>query len=446
VSAAPIVVSAALVSGASPPVVVASACPVAVEASPSPSAPPAGSTAHAIAISSPAPLHGGVFVRSRIPTSREPALAARSVPAAAREFLGTRMRMLTVHARGILSRIAEALAIALLASTLASVDDARAEPAPPPARCPSAFVADVGELGVMQVRIGERAPREVTVDIEGEVDGKPVRRSFTARTCATAHRVADIVVASVREAVGRAPPRPRAPAPEPDAIVPPPPETVEPAIPAPTVPAATIPSGTPMSMPTDAVGETVRPSAEPRTRTIARREPIALRFALGPEGGLAFGVLPRITGTVGLRAALLVGRWRAELAGAWLTRQREDASDGGAARLQLWSVEARGAFVPRVRIVEFPIHVGIVVGDLIARGIDVVDARTSHAFWAAAMAGAGVGVVPIPRVAVVADASALAAFSRPTFTFGRGADEPFVVHRPPVFGVRALLRVEIRLP
>jgi hypothetical protein len=114
--------------------------------------------------------------------------------------------------------------------------------------------------------------------------------------------------------------------------------------------------------------------------------------------------------------------------------------------VQLWSVEARGAFVPRVRIVEFPLSAGVVLGDLVARGLDVGGARTGHAFWGAGMFGAGVGVVPVPRVAVGVEAAGLVAFSRPTFTFGRGEGAPFVVHQPGALGLRALLRVEIRLP
>ena len=301
-----------------------------------------------------------------------------------------------------------------------------------PEACPAALVADVGELGVLHVRIAEEGPRTFAVVVEGDVAGRSLRRAFTTTSCTTAHAVSGVVVASVRAALDRAERTQRAA--EPELLVPLPPADAPAPTPAPTPTAAPVPTQTPIAATNTRPPKPVAARAAPRPR-----------LALAGEGGLAFGILPSLAGTVGVRVAVLVARWRAEIAGGWLVRQRT-AADDGAAVVQLWSVEARGAFVPRVRIVEFPIHAGVVLGDLVARGLEVDGATTGHAFWGAGIFGAGVAVVPVPRVAIGVEAAGLVAFSRPTFTFGRADDAPLVVHRPGQLGVRALLRVEIRLP
>jgi len=289
---------------------------------------------------------------------------------------------------------------------------------------------------VLQVRIAHEAPRAFEVVVEGDVAGHSLRRRFTASSCATAHAVSDVVIAGVRAALDRDEAT-RTPV-EPELLVPMPPADIPTPTPTPT------PAVTPRTAPAPTRTTFSATSTRPARRFAARPAP-RLRLALAGEGGLAFGILPSLAGTLGLRVALLVARWRAEIAGGWLVRQRT-AADDGAALVQLWSVEARGAFVPRVRIVEFPVHAGVVLGDLVARGLEVDGATTGHALWGAGIFGAGVGVVPVPRVAIGVEAAGLVAFSRPTFTFGRADDAPFVVHRPGQLGVRALLRVEIRLP
>lgn len=300
-----------------------------------------------------------------------------------------------------------------------------------PATCTRAFEAEVGELGVLRVAIDEVAPRRVEVAIEGEIDGRNVKRSLVAKSCATALVAADVVVGTVRAAVGRGE---RAPiVVEPVAIVPLPPDE------------APVVADPPVVAPFDTAPLTASttPAAAPKTKR-KRAKPGKLLVTVAAEGGLSFGVLPRLAGDVGLRVGIGTKRWRGDVAINYLPLQREGVQ-GGTAIVQAWTTDVRALFVPSVSIVEFPLHVGLSLGDVVATGVDVTAADTAHAFWAATLVGAGVTVVPVRRVGIGLDVSGMAAFSRPTFTFGRAGDD-VQVHQPGVIGVRALLRVEIRLP
>ncbi len=303
------------------------------------------------------------------------------------------------------------------------------DPATP--SCARVFEAEVGELGVLRVAIEEVAPRRVEVEIDGEIDGRQVKRAIVARTCATAIVAADVVVGTVRAAVGRSE-RGRAVV-EPVVLVPPPP--VEPTTT--TTTTTTTTATTPTLAP-------ARPSAPAPLRTRSRGRTRELLVSVAAEGGISFGVLPRLAGDVGVRVGVGTRRWRGDVAASYLPLQRLSV-DGGAAIVQAWSAELRALFVPRVSIVEFPVHLGVALGDVVAQGVDVTNGSTEHAFWGAALLGAGLTVVPTRRIGVGLDVSGTAAFSRPTFTFGR-PNGSVQVHRPDLFGVRALLRVEIRLP
>jgi hypothetical protein len=297
--------------------------------------------------------------------------------------------------------------------------------------CARVFAAEVGEVGVLRVAIDEVAPRRVEVEIEGDIDGRTVRRSLVAHTCATALVAADVVVGTVRAAVGGS--EPEVVVVEPAPVVPLPPE--EPAPPPAAVALVPFP-------PFAALPPTAAPKSPLRARK--RAKPRDLLVTVAAEGGISFGVLPRLGGDVGLRVGVGTQRWRGDLAASWLPLQRLDV-DAGTAIVQSWSTELRALFVPRVTIVEFPLHVGVALGDVVATGVDVTAATTAHAFWGAALVGAGLTVVPVRRVGIGLDVSGTAAFSRPTFTFGR-ATGSVQVHQPDLIGVRALLRVEIRLP
>jgi len=346
------------------------------------------------------------------------------------------------------------LAIALLLSVAAP----RSAPA-----CPTAIEASIGESvgssadaqghgGRVVARIDEAAPGRWVAEVAIDIGGRTVHRRFTARSCSTAHRAVDVAIGTAVEAfaieAGTAAriPTPQG-EPEPvqsaagDAAIIVPPPLVSPPSAAATPPSAESRAAEPAPV-TLADPPAIRD--EPPRPKLPRP---ALQAAFGPTIGLILGPLPRVTASFGLSIALLVGRWRAELAGGYALRQRTStAGRDDAARIQLWTIEARAAFVPRVRIVEFPVHAGVIVGDLVARGVEVDAPDTAHAFWGAALLGAGVMVAPARRVAVGAEVSGLGAFSLPTFTFGRGADEPLVVHRPDRFGMRALVRFEVRLP
>jgi hypothetical protein len=174
----------------------------------------------------------------------------------------------------------------------------------------------------------------------------------------------------------------------------------------------------------------------------------AVRGALRLAGGVAVPLLPEPAATFDVEASLLVRRLRFEALGIYAFEQpaRLDLDDVDAgADIDLAGGGLRIAFVPAVGRFEFPLHAGIVVGDMRARGRGVRNPRTRHGLWVAADAGAGLAFVATPRVAIALRPSLIVALRRPTFGV-RVDDEDRALFEPGVAGFRVTLGPQLRFP
>lgn len=170
----------------------------------------------------------------------------------------------------------------------------------------------------------------------------------------------------------------------------------------------------------------------------------SLRIGIGIDGGITWRTVPRVGPSIAGGVAIVGEAWRVELRaiGTTRTRQRLEVS-GETITAQIGSIvgELRGAFVPRVRIVELPIGGGIDVGGLRARASDrSAAAQTSMVL--ALVGTAGIAVAPLPWLAVRAEVAGVLALVRPRFGVRAGNDE--AVWQTPYLGLRALLGLEFR--
>lgn len=177
----------------------------------------------------------------------------------------------------------------------------------------------------------------------------------------------------------------------------------------------------------------VPPPPKPRVQTL-----------LGVSIVGSWGAMPRfgaaVSGFVGVR----VGRVRAlAVAFGELPQQaRHDEQSAAGARIDLWSVGARGCFAPAVKRVDFPLCAGFEGGQLRARGIGLQVERSASAPWLAVPFGASVMWAPVPRFAFGGGVDGWVAATRPAFVI----DDLGPIHRPARAGVRVHLGIEVRLP
>ena len=170
----------------------------------------------------------------------------------------------------------------------------------------------------------------------------------------------------------------------------------------------------------------------------------SLRIGVGIDGGITWRTVPRVGPSIAGGLAIVGDAWRVDVRaiGTTRTRQRLDVS-GETITAQIGSVvgEVRGAFVPRVRIVEFPIGGGIDVGGLRARARGR-SAPAQISMLLALVGTAGIAVVPLPWLAVRAEVAGVLALVRPRFAVRAGDQE--AVWQTPYLGLRALLGLEFR--
>ena len=254
-----------------------------------------------------------------------------------------------------------------------------------------------------------------------EIDGVAEPREITGRAC---EDVADAVAIVV--AIGSRPGSPDARgAPAARASVPDPERAPD------STPAATVSA------------RRTSVSTAPRTNspsTPSRRPTLALRLAAGP----LVRTMPEVTGAFMLGVAALWRRARLDVVATYALPTTQTTGDVGM-QAQSWSVGVRGAWVPRVSIVEFPVSAGVELGGVVARGVGLEDGGTAHGFAMAATVGPGLAVVPHPRVAIGLDPALVLGIVRPRFA-ARSSAGDVALFQSPVVGVRVLLGIEVRFP
>lgn len=224
------------------------------------------------------------------------------------------------------------------------------------------------------------------------------------------------------------------------------PQSPEPPAPGPSGPS--VPDPDPPSTPSVAAA---RAGVAPRTRTSASTSPrrsIAIgrpTFALRIAGGPLVRTMPAVTGVFALGVGVLWRRARLDAFGTYALPTTAEVGDVGL-RAQAWSIAVRGAWVPRVSIVEFPLHAGVELGGVVATGRGVDNPSTAHGFALAATVGPGLAVVPHPRVAIGLDPALVLGIVRPEFAARASTGDDVALFQPAIAGVRVLLAVEVRFP
>lgn len=266
-----------------------------------------------------------------------------------------------------------------------------------------------------RVRIEARAESyAATITIE-RATGTEIR-TLTSDSCDAVADAAALVIA-----IGAAPdePPPTVPLPEPL----PPAPTVEPPRSAPIVPQ--------------------QPDAAPAR--IPRED---LRIGVAADAGIAWRTVPAIGPTIAGSLAVIGERWRVELRGIGTTRTRTRLTapnDGVVAEVRSGIASVRAAYVPRIPVIELPLHGGISVGATSATARGTTRAQRRTGLLAALEAGVGLAWAPIPRLALRIDVAGILALVRPRFAVStpEGAAIAFTT---PWLGLRALAGIELRIP
>lgn len=182
----------------------------------------------------------------------------------------------------------------------------------------------------------------------------------------------------------------------------------------------------------------------PPPRPKPRRRSATPRLALRAEAQLGVGIVPGPL-AVGFGGAVgLFGRsWRAELEGAYWTRQRAtvDGLDGVGANLSLAYGGARGCYVVGLSKVELPVcsglEVGVMAGDAFGPGITN---EPDSDVWLGLPLSAGVLWAPVRAFALHARVEAAVSLRRPGFHLNNVGE----VHRAEAVGARAVFGAEVR--
>jgi hypothetical protein len=188
------------------------------------------------------------------------------------------------------------------------------------------------------------------------------------------------------------------------------------------------------------------PASPPSADTAASRAPrrrIPFTGSVRLAGGVGWGALPRVDGSILGAAGLLLPRARFELGGAYAFEQEREVFPGIETRFAGWSLAVRGGPSWPVRTVEFPLLLGVEAGQLIGRARGLDNAEVARAAWVAFTLDAGVFYVPVRQIALGILVEGFIPATRPRFYVG-GYDAP--VHRPRAGGVRGFATVEARFP
>jgi hypothetical protein len=198
--------------------------------------------------------------------------------------------------------------------------------------------------------------------------------------------------------------------------------------------------------PTAAAADASAPTIERTPAEPPMQSPRSPPFgAVGLEGVLGWGELPRLGGAIGARVA---GQWthvRLELGGRWWIprpiRVDTSAQDlGPGVNVQAWTVSPRVCPLGTVKSIEIFGCIGPELGAMRADPVRISHPRTQRVPWITTAASVGVRWVPVPRVAVGVAVEGWVGIVRPRFSI----DGLGVVHTARVAGVRGTIDLEVR--
>lgn len=188
----------------------------------------------------------------------------------------------------------------------------------------------------------------------------------------------------------------------------------------------------------------VDPPPQPITPVRERGRLRLARFILRADAMVEYGSLPTESFGPVVSVGMIGPHWRVELAGIYQGPRTAyvDREHTAGTAVALWAARARGCGVPVVRVLEFPLCVGLEGGQLRARRLGdasttEVDARP----WGALSIGPAIGVSPRPFIAIFAGIDAVVPLGRPRFYAAALA-----VHQPAAAAVRATIGLELRVP
>lgn len=320
------------------------------------------------------------------------------------------------------------------------------------------------ELGLVDDPSGRRraditlrpiAAGRVQVEIVVSVDALVVERQLDAGSCALARNVAMLVIGAYLRGLDlERPPEPEAPDPEaPD------PEAPKPEAPKPVAsdPESPPPDFSPVDdgprAPADAprsIGETA-----PRPTRAASPRRSDATWWLGTTGGASFGLIPSVTGAVGLAAAWQGSLARVHIDVTHVFRRTEIAIPGASARLSAWSFAARAGVAPRVAprgatgragTLRVPVLLGLELADVVGRPQESLrDAQVGQRLAIAAALDAGLLWSPHPRVALGIGGAVTVAALRARFVFEQADGGTVPVRSPGRVGGRVGATILVRL-
>lgn len=301
-----------------------------------------------------------------------------------------------------------------------------------PASCPSeaqvrARIAALASTKPLPARVrivAEGGGFRAHVEIEREGGLDP--RELTAPSCAAVAEAAALVVAISPERAGEEP----LPVDEPPLLTPEPP-------PSPDADDVDEPREPPSSREPSPPAEPVAP---------VRTTVPGLRIGVLADAGITWRTVHGVGPTIAGGLAIMAQGWRAELRVLGTTRTRTplaEPADDVTAEVRSVVAQLRAAWVPRVRIVELPLHGGVELGAQWARPRGGTNREVGTAMLVALAAGAGIAVVPLPWLAFRAELAGLLALARPRFAVHTPTGD--VVLETPRLGLRAVAGVELRI-
>jgi hypothetical protein len=172
----------------------------------------------------------------------------------------------------------------------------------------------------------------------------------------------------------------------------------------------------------------------------ARRFP--LRGAVRVHGNGAVGLLPGFSPGLGAAAALLVGRARVEVSGAWHFERQLDLGQSRSAEFRLWALGARGCWAPGVSKFEFPLCAGVHAGSMRGRSEGIAETATQSSPWLAARVGPGFVYLPSRYAGLYLGGEALFPLIRPQFSIENVGE----VYTPPAVAGLFQFGLEVRFP